>query len=116
MYTFGQAMAELLKGKGITRRYWGNPKTMVYLNKGSMDMRSVEDIELSPEDAEETIKQNEQDGTLNNIDGVPIELFNPGHEGTVTRFPNINMSLDGKTITGWLPNAQDLLSEDWTVA
>lgn len=99
--TFGQALEALKQGNRIARKGWNGKGMFLYLNKGS-----VAGIPL-------------QFGNIpaSQIDGLELTLFDTnGHEGTVTRLPNINMhTATGAQLLGWLASQSDLLASDWRI-
>lgn len=91
---FGDAIRHLKEGRRVARAGWNGKGMWLYLNLGSHDKAEQHAL----------------------IDGVPRALFSLGHEGTVTRLPNINMrAASGATVTGWLASQTDMLAEDWVV-
>jgi hypothetical protein len=104
---FGAAIEAIKAGKRVARSGWNGKGMFVYLNKGSVDYRSVEDA-VTGEDLPKA--------ALGNIGGVSLSLFEKGDKGTVARFPNVNMrAAGGETVTGWLASQTDMLAEDWQV-
>lgn len=104
---FGQAIESLKEGKNVARNGWNGKGMHLWLNKGSVDARSL---------------SNQADGTdipkedLGTIAGVSMGLFEKGDLNTVTRLPNINMrAATGETVTGWLASQTDMLAEDWGI-
>jgi hypothetical protein len=93
---FGSAIEMAKRGKQIFREGWNGKGMFVYLQKGSTTIKIESETAM--------------------IEGVNINLFDNGAEGTTTRLPNLNMvSARGNTITGWLASQTDILAEDWDV-
>ncbi len=104
---FGQALEAIKAGQKVARSGWNGKGMFIWLNKGSVDHRSLEDAATG----EELPK-----AALGNIGGVNLSLFEKGDKGTATRFPNINMkAAGGETVTGWLASQTDMLADDWQV-
>ncbi len=95
---FGSAIVALKNGYAVKREGW-NEK--IYLNKGS--------FYFDPN------KPGGYPASEFNIGGVSTQHFENGHEGTVTRMPNINMHCKNSNMVGWVPSQVDILAEDWTV-
>jgi hypothetical protein len=105
--TFGAAIEALKAGYKVARSGWNGKGMHLWLNKGSIDHRSL----TSQVDGSDIPNEN-----LGNIAGVHMSLFDKGGEGTVTRFPNLNMkAAGGETVTGWLASQTDMLAEDWCI-
>lgn len=97
--TFGEALAAVKSGHRISREGWNGKNMFVTLNKGSSP--------TLPPVAE---------GQKEHLEGIDTKLFNLGHEGTVTRLPNLDMrAATGSTVTGWLASQTDMLAEDWCI-
>ena len=100
---FKDALEQMTLGN-VMKRLAGN-HLRVFLVKGSID-RPAEHI------AEDSV------GRSNYVlHGIPFSLFEAGDVGTITRLPRFDaIDSNGNTVTGWLPSATDLLSEDWILA
>ena len=95
--SFGVALEALKSGKAISREGWNGKNMCLTLNKGSHHTPTNEE-------------------RPSRIEGVNSDMFEIGHEGTVTRIPNINMkTASGSTVTGWLASQTDMLANDWCI-
>lgn len=104
---FGQAIEALKNGKAVSRSGWNGKGMLLWLNRGSIDHRSLIDTATGTDIAHQS---------LGYIAGVHLSLFDKGDEGTVTRLPNINMKVaGGETLTGWLASQTDMLAQDWCI-
>ena len=95
LLNFGEAIEALKNGKSISRLGWNGKNMFIYLNKGSLpnDLLWAGDYE-----------------------GISLNLFNNGDNGTIARLPNINMrTANGSILTGWLASQTDILANDWTI-
>jgi hypothetical protein len=93
---FGSAIEATKQGKKIAREGWNGKNMFVYLEKGSTTIKMESETAL--------------------IDGIKMNLFDNGAEGTTTRLPNLNMmSARGNIVTGWLASQTDILAEDWHI-
>jgi len=98
--TFGDALAELKKGRRVARAGWNGKGMFIYLQDGSINPNGHDAGKFA----------------ANYVNGVDVQLFNCGDKGTVTRMPCICMhAADGSTVTGWLASQTDMLAEDWAV-
>lgn len=103
--SFGQAIDAIKAGVAVARAGWNGKGMFLFLNKGSFDGGKLGFAH----------GDQPQPGHQSTIDGVKIDLFEAGDDGTVTRLPNINMrSASGATVTGWLASQTDMLAEDWS--
>lgn len=104
---YGEAIAALKEGKAVARAGWNGKGMCVWMNRGSIDARSLTNQETGkPIPAQD----------LGTVDGVSLRHFDAAGEGTVTRLPNLNMkAASGATVTGWLASQNDMLAEDWQV-
>jgi hypothetical protein len=95
--TFGEALGNLkLNNCVITRDVPGYDGMYLSISKGSHYPKT--------------------DPVSDLVGGVPAYLFELGPEGTVTRFPTIDLKgPDGATVTGFSPSTADLLAEDWVI-
>lgn len=96
---FGQALELLKAGKAVTRDTWQNKNIAVSLRKGSHDFSHKE--EGAPE------------GDLTHIEGMPVNLFEKGDSGTITRMPSLELINRYGRIVSFTPNADSIISEDW---
>lgn len=97
---FGSAIVAMKNGYAVKREGWNGKNMCIYLNKGNFD----------------AIGRTPGSEYRSHMNGIPINLFETGDVGTVTRMPNINMkTADGSTVTGWLASQTDMLAEDWTI-
>ena len=98
LITFGEAIEALKEGKCVARNGWNGKNMYIYLNKGNVAKNPECDLEVTE------------------IDGIPVELFENGDVGTITRLPNLNMrAASGSIVTGWLASQTDILAEDWII-
>lgn len=96
---FGLALDAVKAGKKTSREGWNGKGMFIYLNKGNVDKNAP----------------NTPPGLLS-VEGISVDLFENGADGTVTRLPNINMkAATGSTVTGWLASQTDLLADDWGI-
>lgn len=103
--SFGQALDAIKAGVAVARAGWNGKGMFLFLNKGSFDGGK---LGFAPGDQP-------QSGHQSTIDGVKLDLFDAGDDGTVTQLPSINMrSASGSTVTGWLASQTDMLAEDWS--
>jgi hypothetical protein len=47
------------------------------------------------------------------LDYIDENLFQRGDFNTITRTPHFRCNCNGVTTEGWIPNPEDMLSDDW---
>lgn len=97
---FEEALSLLKAGHAVKRKNDDN-HVRVFLVKGSIDL-------------EVSVIADYKEKSTDNTSYIPLILFEPGDEGTITRLPRLDaITGDGNTVTGWTPTAIDLLANDW---
>lgn len=95
---FGEAIIAVRNGASVARAGWNGKGMSISMVKGSIHL--PQGTRLSGD-----------------VNGVRLDYFESGHEGTVTRNPRIDMvNAYGHTITGWVASQTDMLADDWRYA
>lgn len=99
--SYEHALVAMKAGHRVARAGWNGKGMFVWVEKGSID---APDFFEQPEEVDVF------------INGVRLELFTLGDQGTATRMPHFSMrAADGSTVTGWTASQVDALAEDWTI-
>lgn len=104
--SFGAAIEALKQGSQVARQGWNGKNMYIFLNRGEVDRRSLEDAYQKPI----------PDEKLGQIGGIHLGLFNPEKPNCQTVMPHIVMrAADGSFVPGWLASQTDILATDWHV-
>jgi hypothetical protein len=111
---FGQAIEALKENKKVARNGWNGKGMYLFMIRGRVSCEDLEFSEAEPltdKEVEDVVKN-----AVNNIEGVPINLFKGVNDLEFHYMPSIAMKTAlGNVVRSWNASTIDMLAEDWCI-